>query len=98
MLKRLTLLRKETKHYSIKDLERSIRNLTKILNEKKQEKAKLLEKLEEKEEIRLSAIQKLEENNIPVPQELKKPLELADVMPKRRRRRREKTPVEESTE
>lgn len=95
MLTKMTILRRETKDYTSEELEKAIENLLKIMEEKKEQEEALIEKLKEKEEVRLSAIAKLENSNIPVPKELKKPLELVDIMPKRRRRRRKNAEAEE---
>ena len=97
MLTKMTILRRETKDYTSEELEKAIENLLKIMEEKKEQEEALIEKLKEKEEVRLSAVAKLESSNIPVPKELKKPLELVDVMPKKRRRRRKNTGLKEDS-
>lgn len=86
MLTKLTELRKASKNLTAQDIEKSIEHLTKILTDKKESEQKLLDEVNEREAVRLRILSELEENKLPIPNELRKPVTILDVAPRRRKR------------
>lgn len=87
MFSSLTSLRKATKDMTTEEVAKVIEHLQKIVLSKQEKDKKYFAEMEQKEKARLEAISHLEEHKIPVPADLRNPITIDDVKPKRRRKK-----------
>ena len=87
MLTKLTQLRKMTKDLTSLEIQKAIENLMKILDDKQAEEKSIIDKVQEKEAVRVRILEELESNKLPIPNELKKPITVEDVLPRKRKKK-----------